>query len=202
MSGAEGAYGEYYSRQLEAGRQYEDFVRETMMAKAGLCFLPYASKHSQFTKGENTGGIEVKYNGRFEETRNLWIEVAEKARPRDGPYARSGVFRGDNSWAWATGSYKTIFVFAINILRQLAHDASESGQLAENRFGTSLGFLMPETAAERHALLVLREAANGQWDAMQRLEAARIEQLYRRWRDSRSGQRKLWGDFPEGGSGE
>ena len=82
----EGRYEEYRQVQIEDGVRFQDFVVD-LAWQAGLVIAQYASKTYQLAIGESRSGVEIKYDKRRAETGNLCIEVAEKARPRPGPYA-------------------------------------------------------------------------------------------------------------------
>lgn len=147
------SYTEYYKAKLEGGLLYQDFVVDVAWQTIGLAIVQYSSKAYQQAIGESRTGVEIKHNELFGRTGNLWIEVAEKARPRPGPYAPSGICRNDNSWLYATGNYDTIFFFSKKLLRQL--NASGRVRIIENKTKTSQGFLLTAEDAAKYAMIVL-----------------------------------------------
>jgi hypothetical protein len=142
----------YYKGKLEAALVYQDFVIDVAQRMAGLAISQYSSREYQYGVGESRIA-EIKHDERFAETRNLWIEVAEKARPRDGEYVASGLHHAGPWWLYAIGNYDTVFLFARNHLVQLEQDGRRP--LIENGLKTSTGFLLAEADARWFAVLVL-----------------------------------------------
>lgn len=191
------SYAEYYKAKLDGAKLYQDFVVDAAWNLLGLAIVQYASEVYQRTVGESRTGVEIKHDEKFGKTRNLWIEVAEKARPRDGPYVASGIYRNDNTWLYCIGDYDTIFFFPKTILRLL--HASERWSVLENNTRTSEGFLLREHEAEKYAAAILRPNAAdavgkvvGNIAALGELlhDAAKREQLDAKWR--RIGQLDLF----------
>ena len=54
---------------------------------------------------------EIKRDGKFRETGNLYIETAEKSHPDKYEFIPSGIMRQDNSWLFVIGDEKTIYIF-------------------------------------------------------------------------------------------
>lgn len=146
-------YAEYYRTKLNGAKLYQDFVVDAAWNLLGLAIVQYASETYQRAVGESRTGVEIKFDEKLGKTGNVWIEIAEKARPRDGPYVPSGIYRTDNSWLYAIGNYDTIFIFAKNDLRLL----HKSGRwtIRENNTQTSEGFLLSRDEAQRYAAAVL-----------------------------------------------
>lgn len=151
-------YEAYRQNKMETGSQYQDFVMDACASYLGLYIQTYSSRLYQHEVGETRQGAEIKHDERFKQTRNLWIEVAEKARPRPGDYAKSGLYRGDNTWLFIIGDYDVIFIFQLNIL-QLLH-ASGRYRERENGTLTSVGFLLPEPDAIKFAGRILHPQAS------------------------------------------
>lgn len=144
--------GNYYQTKLEEGREYQDFVLDQFF-KLGMPIVGYSSYKYQKEKGETSAGIEIKYDKKFEDTRNLYIEYGEK-EPEAKKYFKSGIFREDNTWLYAIGSYKTIFIFPKNYL-QMFKNASNL-KLRHVKTSTSEGYLLPEFVALRYAIKVIK----------------------------------------------
>lgn len=150
-----GHYENYRRTMLETGQAYQDFVVDACWTLLGLAVVQYSSKLYQQTIGESRTGIEIKNDRKFQNTWNLWIELAEKARPRPGDYAQSGINRDDNTWLYCIGDYDTIFVFQKTLLKMLT---SRYGQ-RENNTSTSVGYLLPVVDAEKYAAAIFRPNA-------------------------------------------
>jgi hypothetical protein len=143
-------YQRYYAEKLEKGLEFEDFV-SSLFFETGIAFVRYASRRYQFEHGENSAGIEIKFDDRFEETGNLYIETAEKSRPSNHHFIPSGIYRLDNGWLYAIGNYKIVYVFLTRHLRWL----HEKGHFPEKQIPTSKGFLLSEMMAKRYAARIL-----------------------------------------------
>lgn len=152
-------YEAYYKTKLESGLLYQDFVVDLCFQTIGLVIVQYSSRVYQTQIGESRTGVEIKHDEQFARTRNLWIEVAEKARPRQGDYVPSGIERHDNTWLYIIGDYNTVFVFPKRYL--LALKASGRYPIIENRTKTSVGFLLSEERANSIAAYILTPHAEG-----------------------------------------
>lgn len=144
---------EYYKGKLEKGLEFQDYVVERMY-EFGFPITGYSSKSYQYSHGENRNGVEIKYDMRMAETGNLYIEVAEKSDASREKFWPSGILRNDNSWLWAIGDYKVIYVFAKRQLRWIYE--TESPHVVV--ISTSKGFLLPVSRAEKGlAVAIIRE---------------------------------------------
>lgn len=144
------SYQDYYNQQLQESSEYEDLVCDTLSEKLGMVLRTYKSKKSQYENGENKAGFEIKYDKRFKETGNLYIEVAEKANPENKNYVASGIFRDDNTWVYVIGDKETIFIFTKRILKAL------KDKFQHKVTPTSMGFIISEEQARRYAEIVLK----------------------------------------------
>lgn len=151
-------YRAYREHQTESGLMYQDYVVDQVWKILGFRVTTYSSRLFQLTVGEGPTGAEIKHDKHFATTGNLWIEIAEKAEPRPGPYARSGIFREDNAWLYIIGNYDTIFVFNKRVLQGLSTRYVQR----ENQYHTSQGFLLPERIARMCAFRVLAPKADQQ----------------------------------------
>jgi len=141
-------YERYYDAKLEEGNRFEDYVAITLYRR-GLVLVRFGSRRYQWEVGENLVGAEIKRDGLFRETGNLYIETAEKAHPNNERYVESGIYRSDNSWLYIIGDEQTFYVFAITILRLL----NECGRYTIKQKPTSHGFLLPLKDAEKFRAL-------------------------------------------------
>jgi hypothetical protein len=138
---------EYYGEKLKQGLKYQDFVFDQFY-KIGIPLISYSSKEYQIKFGENKAGIEIKYDTKFSETGNFYIETFEKSRRENSDWIKSGIFRNDNTWLYVIGDFNEIYVFSkiqlIHIYNNVDNDSYKKiriiNQISE---GTSKGFLLP-----------------------------------------------------------
>lgn len=135
----------YYAEKLEQGLQFQDVVTMALYQR-GIIVVGCASKKYQNEYGENMLGAEIKRDGMFRETGNLYIETSEKSHPDNKNYIPSGIYRKDNSWLFVIGDEDTIYIFSTKYLRMLG-DRYRTVQKT-----TSLGFLMPIQDAEKYCI--------------------------------------------------
>src|ERR1022692_1926948 len=113
------SYADYRSKQLEDAQVFQDFVIDASWQMMGLAVIPYSSRLYQQTVGESKTRCEIKHDKNYARTGNLYVETAEKAVPRPGPYAPSGIYRDDNSWLWIIGDYDLLFYVQKTVLKLL-----------------------------------------------------------------------------------
>lgn len=135
----------YYKDKLQEGLEFQDVITRELYQR-GIVIVGYASRKHQNKDGENMLGAEIKRDGKFRETGNLYIEVSEKAHPDRLNYTPSGINRKDNSWLYVIGDEETIYIFSTKYLCML-----------ENKYThvntpTSNGFLMPIKDAEKYCI--------------------------------------------------
>jgi len=135
----------YYSSKLQEGLEFQDTVTKELYLR-GIVVIGYSSQKYQNGEGENLLGAEIKRDGKFRETGNLYIEVDEKSHPDKKNYTPSGIHRKDNSWLFVIGDEKTIYIFSTKYLRML-----ESRYFHVEK-PTSHGFLMPLDEAEKYCI--------------------------------------------------
>jgi len=139
---------EIYKQNLLIGEEYQDFVVERLY-EIGLAVISYSSKRYQNIKGENKNGWEIKYDRKFRETRNLYIEVEEKTNKNNKNFVKSGIFRVDNTWLYIIGDYKTIYILSKTQLQRC---------YKKNRYKivqtlTSIGMLIPILVVDKFLCL-------------------------------------------------
>lgn len=142
---------EYYRQQLERGQEFQDFIL-TQLLKNGIPVCFYSSRKYQFEKGESSNGIEVKFDDRYNDTKNLYIEYAEKSNPNNKNYVPSGIERTDNTWLYLIGNYSIIFIFAKSFLKGLKN----TSQIRHVKTSTSQGYLLPELMAIKYAAKIIK----------------------------------------------
>lgn len=151
-------YAAYRAAQLEAGTAYQDFIVDLLATSKVLLIQQYASRQYQVAVGESRTGVEIKYQPAYNNTGNLWIETAEKARQRPGEYAKSGIYRSDNTWLWVTGTYDRVWVFPKRTLLLLAGDSRHP--IRENKTQTSMGYLLTKKEADWYSSIILEPNAS------------------------------------------
>lgn len=133
----------YYAKKLAQGLEFQDSVVDWLWNE-GLVIASYSSKAYQHHKGENRLGCEIKRDGKFRETGNLYIETEEKSHPDRPYYVPSGIHRDDNSWLFAIGDERTLWIFSHTMLRGLA------GRFRQVTKPTSKGYLLPISVADKY----------------------------------------------------
>ena len=135
----------YYNDKLQEGLEFQDIVTRELYQR-GIVVVGYSSRKYQNNEGENLLGAEIKHDGKFRETGNLYIETSEKAHPDRQNYTPSGIYRGDNSWLFVIGDEKTIYIFSTKYLKML-----EPKYQSVNK-PTSNGYLLPLPDADKYCL--------------------------------------------------
>ena len=136
---------ELYKHNFQKGLEYQDFVADRLLKDYGIVVGAYSSKKYQQEHGESASGIEIKFDDRCAQTRNLYIETAEKSNEQNAEYVSSGIFREDNSWLYLIGNYKEAFLFAKAQLKRiyLSENLWEKRGIEKKQTGTSQGFVFP-----------------------------------------------------------
>lgn len=137
----------YYSEKLQEGLEFQDVVTRELYMR-GVVVVGFSSRRFQNQIGENMLGAEIKRDGNFRKTGNIYLETAEKAHPNNPRYVPSGIMREDNSWLFVIGDEKSVFVFSTKYLRLLVAQKN----WREVRKATSIGTLMPIAEAEKYCL--------------------------------------------------
>tara|TARA_R100000951_G_C2612395_1_gene171650 strand:+ start:648 stop:1100 length:453 start_codon:yes stop_codon:yes gene_type:complete len=127
-----------YKERLLQGKEYENFVRKVLKEKMNLSVDVYKNIQDQYNIGESEQGFEIKYDKRYKETNNIYIEVAEKTNKNNLNFIDSGIYRNDNSWILLIGNFDVIYFFGINTLRLLY----ETDRFKEVNTETSKAFLL------------------------------------------------------------
>lgn len=135
----------YYAEKLEVGLQFQDVVTHELYLR-GIVVVGYSSRRFQNTHGENMLGAEIKRDGKFRESGNLFLEVAEKSHPDNPQFIPSGIMRKDNSWLYVIGDEKTMWIFPTEYLRRL------KDRYVQVTKTTSIGYLMPLNDADKYCI--------------------------------------------------
>ncbi len=151
-------YESYRKSQIESGQAYQDFVVDCCYRILNMPISCYSSQLYQQNVGESINGVEIKNDRKFKQTGNLYIELGEKARPRGGGYAPSGIYRDDNTWLYLIGDFDTIF----GLSKRFLIGMSKTGKYkkVENGTKTSVAFLLPVADAFKFASFVMTPNAS------------------------------------------
>jgi hypothetical protein len=139
---------ENYKEMLQKGLEYQDFITDLLLKEIGISLSTYSSKKYQYDIGENKQGIEIKFDDRYKETGNLYIEVEEKSNANNWYYVNSGIYRNDNTWLYLIGDYNEVFIFSKKQLIIL----HEKNIYKLVKTPTSIGFLIPKNDAEKYSI--------------------------------------------------
>lgn len=137
-----------YKLMLEKGLQFQDFITDILMKELGISLSTYSSQKYQNLKGENKQGFEIKFDDKYKDTGNVYIEVAEKSNPLNENFISSGIYRDDNTWLYLIGDYKEIFIFSKKHLKLMY----ESKKYKEVIISTSKGMLIKKEDAEKYCI--------------------------------------------------
>jgi hypothetical protein len=135
----------YYADHLQVGLEFQDTVTKALYQR-GIVVVGYSSRRFQNEEGENMLGAEIKRDGKFRETGNLYFETSEKSHPDNANYIPSGIHRKDNSWLFVIGDEKTIYIFSTKYLQML--ESRYKNKISP----TSKGFIMPIAEAEKYCI--------------------------------------------------
>lgn len=181
MDGACGAmnandYEDYRAASIESSRVYQDFVADVLQTHLRLSITVYNSRIYQEQVGESAQGFEIKNDKLFYKTGRLYIELAEKARPRPGMYVKSGINRSDNTVFYVIGDFNTIYLFQKSLLHLLY--GSGRYRVVENGTKTSVGFLLPVEDANKYAAAVLTPNAEQKIATVARLQSQCASEMF------------------------
>ena len=141
-------YDDYRGKMVKKGLAFQDFIAEKLYG-IGIPIMNFCGQKKQFEHGENLLGMEIKNDNNMAKSGNLYIEIAEKAQPRSGPYVPSGIFRSDNSWLFGIGDYFLFYIFSKTELISIYNRRGEFG-CREYASPTSKAFLLPRSVADLH----------------------------------------------------
>lgn len=124
---------------LEIGHKFELWVEDECKKYGVDLGMYYGDK--QFS-GENELGLEIKHDGKLEETGNVYIEY-EALNKDESRFYESGILKKDNCKYWLIGTEKEFYIFykedLYRIYRNLIKGNNLAGcKLREKR--TSKGF--------------------------------------------------------------
>lgn len=104
-----------YEDNLRDAQAFEDFVSDTLFDHAAFALHTYRSPVYQRLKGESRPGLEVKYDRRFRDTGNLYIETEERWNT-EVKFRPAGICKEGTTW-YVIGDYGKFWLFAVTTLR-------------------------------------------------------------------------------------
>lgn len=131
-----------YNRELGVGLAYEDFVLERLWEN-GWGTVAFRTASSQ-GRGENLGGFEIKRDGEFRNTGNLFIETEERSTS-SSEWHPAGVDSPAKPRHLVIGDEESFWVLSVNALQMIR----ESCRHTTNRTDTARGFLLKCDRADR-----------------------------------------------------
>ncbi len=137
-----------YQEKLKIGLLYEDFCANVVWDLIKLPLTPMRTQFYQLRRGENAQGVEIKYQGKMEKYKSLYIETHEKRRPENKCFVESGVYRSDNTRLWLTGDFDILYLLPLKTLQMLSQDQ----RFRRVEHETSKAFILPIEVADKHCL--------------------------------------------------
>lgn len=136
-----------YAGNLEAAREFEDFVQDVLMDRAIFVHV-YRSRNYQIRQGESRAGIEIKLDRKCRSTKNLFIETEERHNSIV-PFKPAGIY-GKACLLLAIGDFHGFWICSARLLKGL-HEQMRDGQprFRRRETATAKGFLVPLEFADR-----------------------------------------------------
>jgi len=135
----------YYDDQFQKGKEYEQFIINKLK-EHGITLTLTKNFNEQINIGETYEGYEIKFDDKYRDTHNIWIETEERTDP-EKQYVDAGINRKDNTIKYVIGDYERIFIFKKSMLKELMNEK----EIRENNMKTSKGFLLTESEAFRYS---------------------------------------------------
>lgn len=144
---------EYYKKQLADGKAFEKYIKEQLLLKRKLHLDIIDDEFDQYNIGETKQGYEIKYDKRFQETGNLYIEYEEKTDVKNYKFVKSGIFRQDNTHTWIIGNYIEAYMFDKKELQGIYSKALAYKYVETN---TSKGMLLDKKLIDKYSIDYIR----------------------------------------------
>ena len=144
-----------YKEKFVDAQEYQDFIACYHQHEMGLCVGVFGSKKYQLI-GESAAGVEIKFDGNFRKTGNLYIEIAEKSDPSNPNYTASGILRDDNTWLWVIGDWDEARMIAKNslvLIYRCPEEYKAKRNIRTTQSDTSIGMLLPIPFVDRNILV-------------------------------------------------
>ena len=135
----------YFTKKFQQGLEFQDHVMDVLHYASGISLYCYSSRKFQKEKGENRSGFEIKYDSKYADTDNLYIETEDI---QSGKFVPSGIYAEDNSWLYIIGNYSEFFILSKKMMQNLATQKNYH----KVDTPTSKGFLFPKEEAQKYCL--------------------------------------------------
>ena len=147
-------YKENYQKLLKESQEFVNYWLGIIQRRMCLKLTPVDSENLQkAVLCDTQEGFEFKYDRKFKETGNFWIEIEEKRDPSQEKYVLSGILREDNAWMYCIGNYDELFFLPKRTLISLYN--SGKVKTMDNNEKTSRGFLINKLTAIMHSVAEL-----------------------------------------------
>ncbi len=164
-----------FHERLADGQEFEDFCMEVLWDN-GIALMLYRSKQRQWSCGESKLGGEIKRDGKWQKTGNLFIECEER-RDTNSPWRAAGIYDASKPWLYIIGDEHTIWIHGVTVL-QILH---KQGCCEWKDTGTAKGFVLPIIDADYYALKIIKlkqKPESQPWKEMgQQIEQTKKDQL-------------------------
>lgn len=141
-----------YLKKMEDAWEFQDYVSD-VCRQNGIILNNYQSRKWQLKHGENMLGAEIKFDQRFRETGNLFLETHERVHETGDELVESGISRWETSWLYIIGDYADIWIFPTRYLHIWAVEKAIWGEPVpiRNQRGQQTGYgrKMPLVEAEK-----------------------------------------------------
>jgi len=107
----------YYEKMLNTGLKYQDFLTKELI-RYGIILMNYSTKEYQNNYGEGYTRYEIKFDNKFKNTGNLYIELYERSDIKY-KWTESGILRNDNTLFYLIGDYNKTYLFQKKVLQQI-----------------------------------------------------------------------------------
>lgn len=151
---------DYYLNMLQKAHEFECYLENLFDEKYNLDLGIYDDQEGQYIEGECALGIEIKFDMMAKNTKNLYIEYAEKSNPNNKEYISSGILKKDNSKYFLIGDQEEFFIFSKYKLYEIYKREKEivnnnlniEPEVSFKIKDTSLGFTIPIILARKYCI--------------------------------------------------
>lgn len=152
-------YEDNFKNELKQSREFVNYWIGVINRKMCWKLTPVDSSKLQQTQLCDTQeGFEFKWDKKFEDTGNFWIEIEEKHHPDQEKYIPSGILRDDNTVFYCIGNFNILYF----VPKRTLLTAYNSGKwtIRENNQKTSKGFLVSRINIQMWSVFELTTNAN------------------------------------------
>ena len=148
----------------EDGEEFEDFIN-IELSRRGILLGGFRTMQYQHLYGENLLGMEIKYDRKFKETGNLYIETHSRHPGNIATIMPAGILKQDRSWLYLVGDYDSAYIFSKKHLFTLFNSLKAKPRaglkptsankliVAGKEYFMTYGFIMNKERAESYCCL-------------------------------------------------